>query len=351
MLWSVWPTFNLFCDSDCLRRGSHEVVNAVSLCFKNDELEELYRDYQYELASNTINGKVGSLSLTSIYIIVTALTIWLKNTASLLKQYTSGSIERMISMVPVAVFGFYHQYRLHSCSRTNLTRRQFQNFVLQFAVLHAITELNVIYVNDSFPQYEGCPAHRFRCPYSFSSSKFCSRIVTVAAMTVFHLTPCHSLLGIVQLLVILCVVNRTIGLFVFHESFSTSLWSVFCTNLQIAIFVCCRYVQELQDRKRFLLQLHIARLRTNFQEVLDSMTPRSVLERLKAGQLVIDPCDSAVVLLCSFPPDAPNQQDLMQAYALVDRVHQVVAETDLLRGNVAESKQRHRASIRMKSIL
>ena len=113
------------------------------------------------------------------------------------------------------------------------------------------------------------------------------------------------------------------GLFIFTESLWTSLWSLLCTYLQIAILVCCRYIQDLQDRKRFLLLLHIARLRTNFQEVLDSMMPRSVSERLQAGQLVIDPCESAVALLCSFPPDAPIQQDVMQAYALVDRVHQV----------------------------
>jgi hypothetical protein len=320
-----WPSLNLLCDSDCLRRDAgHEVVDAISLCFHNIELEELFRAYQFELASNSLNGKFGSLSLTSMASSGITLAIIVNQIITSLKQITPGAAERMLTILPLIFFGLYHQFRVQLCSRTTYTTEECQKFVWQFIVLCTYTESVGILVNDSFPEYEGCNAHRFRCPNSFSSPKFNSRLVTAAAMIVFHLTPCKSIVDIIQMLAILCGVNRMVGLFIFTDFLWTSLWSLLCTYLQIAIFVCYRYVQDLQDRKRFLLLLHIARLRTNFQEVLDSMMPRSVSERLQAGQLVIDPCESAVVLLCSFPPDAPIQQDVMQAYALVDRVHQVV---------------------------
>jgi class 3 adenylate cyclase len=307
--------FNLECDS------GHEIVHAASLCFKRRDIEAWYRTYQFEIASKTLLGKFGALSITTILTFVNMMDIFCKNTINLSKKFSHGSLAKMAIATPMTLFCLYHQFRIHLKNETSVTRQICRNFVSQYVAWFAFCDSLFMFVNDLIPEHEGCDADRFRCPFSFSSSNFGARSVAFSAFVIFHLTQSTSFVEIVFFIMILFGANRAIGLLVFHGHVVTSLWSLSCTYLPITIFLYCRYWQELNDRKLFLLQLNISRLQSNFQEVLDSMMPPSISERIKSGQIVIDPCASAAVLLCTLPYDASSQQDAMQAYKLLDQIH------------------------------
>ena len=115
--------------------------------------------------------------------------------------------------------------------------------------------------------------------------------------------------------------SRAYGFIVFRTDLSISVWSTSCVCLQFCVFLTCRYIQELHDRKKFLLQLEILQLRSNLQDVLDGMMPHSIADRVRAGEVVMDAHEQAAVLICSFPADAPPQTDAMPSFLLLDRVH------------------------------
>jgi hypothetical protein len=310
--------FTLFCESD---PSCNEIVHMISLCFRKPELEENYRAYQFELGSSCLNGRLGALSITSAISFANMTAFYLTQTLDSFKKFSDAALWRMILGLPITIFCLHHQFQIQTRSEKR-SRQDCKDFVSQFVSWYTFTESAAMLLNDSYPEYEGCLAHRFRCPFTFSGAKFCARAVAYSALIIFHLTPCFSIVDIMLLVFVLCGASRILGLMIIQDHVATSLWSTSCTAVQIAILIGCRYVYEMHDRKCFLLQLQISRLRSNFQELLDSMMPCSVSQRLKTGQFVFDPCESGVVLVCSFPFDAHLQQNTMQVYTLIDRVHQ-----------------------------
>jgi class 3 adenylate cyclase len=88
------------------------------------------------------------------------------------------------------------------------------------------------------------------------------------------------------------------------------------------MFLGFRYIQELNGRKRFLLQLQINHLRSSLQDLLDCMIPRNVAERVQRGETVIDTHRHTTVLFCSFPIEASPEANVMRSFLLLDEVHQ-----------------------------
>jgi hypothetical protein len=92
-------------------------------------------------------------------------------------------------------------------------------------------------------------------------------------------------------------------------------------SLHIIFLLACPYSHEIQERKRLLLLLHISRLRSSMQELLDSMMPRSVAQRAHAAGPVVNVHERAAVLVCGFPGDAAREGELLGAFLLLDRAH------------------------------
>ena len=298
-----------------------ERVHTFSLCFQKQELEVFYRRYQFELSRHNLCGRWGSILTTCLVVCVGMFLAYCEQLNSYFRLGTPGSIERMILGFPFSIFSFY--YLVQSLRGKVETKQACIAFASGFVLLFTLLETLAVYVNDKFAAYEGCPAHRFRCPYSFSSPKFATRNVVFAAMVIFNLTPCISFAGVVQLIAVIFIISRAFGFYLFSDHIKTSAWSSACILMQISIFLGCRYMQELQDRRKFLLQIHISRLRSNLQELLDTMVPRSIAARLHGGETVIDAHAHVAVLLCSFPIDSPEPSDILRSFVLLDLVHQV----------------------------
>ena len=240
-----------------------------------------------------------------------------------LQSSTLGSIQRMMIFIPITIFCVYHQLCMHYAMRKpKWSMSHCYSFTITFILLSALTETLVIYVNDAFPEHEGCLSCRFRCPYSFSSPKFCIRAAVLAAIVVFFLTPCVSFVHVLQLVLISCGMSRAVGFITYSNHITLSLWTTTCMFYQICIFLGSRYFQERHDRKKFLLQLHISELRSNLRDLLDGMMPRVISQRAQAGELVLDYCKHATVLFCSFQTDALPNADPLGTFLLLDQVHQ-----------------------------
>ncbi len=189
------------------------------------------------------------------------------------------------------------------------------SIVAIFIFLFALTEgVFVNYVNDALMDFDGCPAHRFRCSHSFSSSTFATLRLVFAAISIFHLTACVSFLMTKVYVVIMVFLPHVYGLVLNRHDMSISAWSSFYVVLHVLIFLGCRFIQELRDREIFILQLQILRLKSNLQGVLDSMVPRCISQRIRPGEMVVDAHNHITVLLCSFPSDPPPDKDAMQFF-------------------------------------
>ena len=316
----LFGAISLSVDSSLASLGHHEKVHRVSLCFLKQGLEEQYRDYQFELARQNLSGRWGALSITSL-VLCLSLTAAVFQELEKIKSGYPGSVQRLLVPIPVLIFVLYHQYLVHSGRVRWESKGCGQAFVVQLSLLYAFTEMLLIYTNESFPEHQGCPSMRFRCPHIYSSPKFTARGAVFAAIIIFHLTPSVSFVSVVKLMVAMYTISRAFGLIFYRNQLHVSLWSTMCMCLQICIFLGFRYAQELHDRKRFLLQRHIICLRSNLQELLDSMIPREISRRVQGGETVIDPHPRTAVLFCSLPTHAPAQPDPMQAFRLLDEVH------------------------------
>ena len=273
--------------------------------------------------------------MTSMVLCMNNLSAYIQQIVATIRVSTPGTTERMIAGIPMTAFGFYHQFRVHTGRTLWDSSASCQAFVVQLTLLYAFAEMMLTIANESYPDYEGCNAFRFRCPYTFSGPKFAARGAVFAAIIIFHLTPCMSFLAVVKLMVVMYTISRAFGLAFYRNQLTVSIWSTICMCLQICIFLGFRYAQELHDRKRFLLQLHITRLRSNLQELLDSMMLQNVSQRAQSGETVIDAYHHATVLFCSFPMDSPSQMDPMRSFHLLDEVHQ--AFDDLLKQGVSNA--------------
>jgi class 3 adenylate cyclase len=311
-----------------------EKLHPLSCCFLKYDLEDLYRDYQFELSRHSLHGRFGSLSISSMVICLNQAAAYVQQIVKIITVSTPGSIERMIIGIPLSAFAFYHQFLVHT-GGVHWNKKACKTFVVHLTLLYAFSEMMVAYVNDLYPDSEGCLAIRFRCPYTFSGPKFSLRGAIFGGIIIFNLTPCMSFLAVVKLMISMFTISRALG-FTFHrKQLSVSVWSTLCMCLQICAFLGFRYAQELHDRKRFLLQLHITRLRSSLQELLDSMMPRNLSRRVQGGETVIDAVHHTTVLFCSFPLDASPQSDLVRSFHLLDKVHEAFDELLKQRGTNA----------------
>ena len=299
-------------------------MHYVSLCFNNQELEEQYQNYQFELCRHSVLGKLGYISLTTMG----AGAIMAISSAHELMEYfitgSTGCIKAVLYSIPIIAFSMNHQFRVQrGVGNTKDDKGMCNSFVVAFVGLYALSEFSLtINVDDFFPDHQGCAVHRFRCPYSFSSAHASAQAVVFLSLLIFHVTPCVSFVRVVQLVIVLFFSTRSYGLYAHREEITTSIWSTACVFMQLVMFLGCRYMQELHNREQFLLQIHIVRLRSNLQDVLDNMMPRSISRQARTGEPVIVPFDNAIVLLCSFPADESPEDDMMKSFQLLDMVHQ-----------------------------
>ena len=285
--------------------------------FQNEELESLYRTYQFELNRNIMYGRWGTLSICSLSVLCMEFLVYIQEFSAYWKYSSPDSLLRMMAISPVVFICLHHQFS----SKYTVSQQGLQLFTSRLLLVIYLSDCFIMHVNDAFPERQGCPKHRFRCPYTFSSAKFASIAVAISSAAIFHLTPCFSIWGVVKLSMV-CGIGRILGLFTYSAD-SVSCWSLCCAFLQVCIFLWCRYVQEQRDRRKFLMQLHIFRLRSNLQELLDSMMPPSIALRVKAGETIVDEHPHAIVFFCSFPTTSSPQVEVMKGFLLLDRVHKL----------------------------
>ena len=101
-------TFKIGCDT------FEESVYAASLCFQRYDLETLYQAYQFEIASKSLLGKFGVLSMTTVITLVNMLEFFCKYTVLHFKKYSPGSFERMVIAIPMTIYCLQHQFRIQT---------------------------------------------------------------------------------------------------------------------------------------------------------------------------------------------------------------------------------------------
>ena len=295
----------------------YEEVNAFTTCFERSELEFQYQFYQFELTEQVLLGEWGTLYVTTKVSSALLLVAFLEQMGAFMKFGTMGSIVRMF----VTGFAFNHQF--FAFQRTKLAANKQDTckiFARSFVLLYAVIEMVAIYWNDAFPYFEGCPSDRYRCPFSFSSPIFAARGVVFTAIVIFHLTPSVPFFDVVKLITIMCAISRAFGFVLYPSQLLTSLWSTTCMSLQICIFLCCRYVQEIHSRRKFLLQLHIAHLRRSLRSLLHGMVPAAVADRVHAGEAVVEDRPDTIVLVCHLD-DPLAAGDPLASFCALDRLH------------------------------
>ena len=234
--WNRWIMVPLQLENT--RSDQVEHLHLFSLSFQKPALEEQYQDYQFELARHNLVGNWGAMSITSLVALALMTVAYIQQGYAYVWMRSPGCFERMMAGIPAVIFAVHHQLQIR-CSKGTDTKKTCKFFVLRFVLTAAITELFGSHINDAFRDSEGCPTHRFRCPYSFSSSKFAARGIFFAALIIFHLTPCSSFVRVVQL-VMTCTASRFVGFFLFQEHFEISIWSIRCLYLHIFLLLSCR---------------------------------------------------------------------------------------------------------------
>ena len=309
-----------------------ESLSSYSLCFKGKELEERFQVYQFDLMRHSLMGKFGTLSITTIGAIFMMTLSSLIQLNLFLRYKMPGSLDRIMYGMPYLMFSVYYQLKVRAGNKPSEDKKTCHRFVVGFVLLYAFTEFQLAHnVNDVYPEAQGCPVDRFRCPFTFSSTEAGIRGVAFTALVIAHLTVCISFVKVACLVFLMHFCSRAYGFVAYQKDISISIWSTACVCLQFCILIGCRYIQERHHRKKFLLQMQIVQLRANLQEVLDGMMPREILERVRSGETVIDAHDHSAVLFCSFPIDTASNADAMRSFLLFDQLH--LAFDNLLRSS------------------
>ena len=261
-----------------------EMVHNFFLSFRDGELENSYRMYQFEIARSRLLGRFGSLSLLSM---ITGIVLIMRVLQFLLlcwRDCVISHILRLLSVLPLTLSCLHHQVVLQRGGYLTLDALRCNQFITRHVILLCGVEVAMSFVNDYFPGVEDCTVDRFACPHTFSSPKFLTRSIIGAAILVFNLTLWIPFSQVAALLFVHCALSRIHGFFFFPTHMDVSLWAFGCASLQIAIFLLVRYQHEVQARKGYLLQLHILQLRANLQRLLDHMLPRAISDRLRPGE-------------------------------------------------------------------
>ena len=277
-----------------------EYVHAASLSFLDLDLETKFRAYQFQLVHSSLGAQFGTIFAASLLSILTLAFVFIEASTSFFRR-EPGALERILSWIPFTVLNWI---QLGSASSRSCSRAEVETFVKRWVHLLSIAEFFLSLIHDTFPDYEGCAAKRFRCPHTYSSAQFTARAVVVGSTIVFNLTPCIPFHEIVFLTFIFFMPCRIIGFALFNEDIQTSIWSCGCTLLLLIIFLWCRYVHDLNERKMFLIQMQIEKTRADMQATLDTILPPSFALRGQAAPFVIDQHAHVTVLLCVFSATA-----------------------------------------------
>ena len=167
-----------------------------------------------------------------------------------------------------------------------------------------MTEILLAYINESFPETEGCQVYRFRCPTSFVSAKMACISSLADGIAVFMITPLMPFPAVAALVLVVGMLSRFSGLLLYPVDPAFAAWALTCACIPKAVFLACRYRREWAKRKDYLLQLQIKRLNAELQGMLDGLVPACFSRRAQLEEVVADPHDRATVLFCSFSIDA-----------------------------------------------
>jgi hypothetical protein len=215
-----------------------ELVNTFLLKFQNPDhdVENCYQEYQFELNHRDFENRWGTLSITSFVSSISMASAYTEAFISFVGN-TPGSIERMLIGFPFTLFNLYHQMTVFTGKIKSMNCRAYSKwFPILWVSSMCLLETAAVYVNDAFPEHEGCKGKRFRCPYSFSSAKFTARAVVLSALIIFSLTPCLTFLNTACLVLLLFLPGRILGFVMFEDNLIISLWSTGCTMVQLIIF-------------------------------------------------------------------------------------------------------------------
>ena len=313
------------------------MIPLIFLRFRNQNSEKKYRQHQFDSIRPTLIGEWGTFSVTTLASSIGLFVAYLEVFTTISRDVAPGIIEWAVSAIPFTVFNLYYLAVFQNFSNiSKLQRKDCHFFGASWVGLLILTEVLPGIVFDSCPQSHGCSVKRFRCPNSFSSSKFTSKAIIITAIATFSMTPRMSLIRVISLVISGYIFSWSVELLTSSQNALTSVWSISCALTQIILFLTCRYLREMKERKRFLLQDHIHHLQTKLQGISDQMIPRPLLKRLLPGKLLIDYNSNAIVLLCSFPTSAPYSKDAWTSFSILDHVHGIFDQI-MMNSNVCDS--------------
>jgi hypothetical protein len=250
-------------------------ISAISLSFQDLATEEHYQDFQFEIMREGLYKRWGThfwlLSITCLVLVF----LYIEDLKSLQRSGATHDRSvlsmRMVSWFPFTIYSFYYLFRIQTREyKSFVTRRHLASFTKNWIWLMSICETMVAYQNDTSPQYEGCEAKRFRCPYSFSSSIFVTRTAVLSCVLIFNLSTSLGFGETVYLSLVLLLPCRICGFAMFQENLDISIWSSTNLSAQLLVLLACRYMQDLASRKQFRLHLQLADLRSEMQAILDT---------------------------------------------------------------------------------
>jgi hypothetical protein len=237
-------------------------LNWFNLQFCDPEVENQYRKNQLPLVKKRFEGKWGVYSIIHSACLVTIIQVVPKAV-----RRSPGSVERLICTLPVMFF----------CSGRQIWayRRRFKyplNFnwsIVSLTLLFFLflLEVSAAYINDLYREYEGCPAHRFRCPFSFNSALFTYRVVFLMATFIMHNSPCLPFHLVALIAITFLGLNRFFGHLLVGGEVTITLWSMICQLACTCVFLANRYRTELGERRIFLLHSGISDTKANADEL------------------------------------------------------------------------------------
>jgi hypothetical protein len=66
-----------------------------------------------------------------------------------------------------------------------------------------------------------------------------------------------------------------------------SVWSSSCVCAMLLAFLACSYMRDISDRRRYLKHLQVVQLRSDLDQMRESMIPSSLSAAVDAGEVVL----------------------------------------------------------------
>ncbi len=158
-------------------------VSSFNVLFESEETEQDFRAHYLKLHKQQLHGPWGSFSITSFITLMGIFSSYVNQFSGYLRGEAPGVVTfyRIFSLLPGFLFCLHHQWKVRSAKTLGEGQNLFhhsQSWAIQWFLYLCLTDLALAFVNESFPEYEGCKAKRFRCPETLTSSKFAARVFT-----------------------------------------------------------------------------------------------------------------------------------------------------------------------------